>query len=181
MEETSIKQIDFDEEDRKFINHLKKFVREKNRAALANLRRGLGKKPGTAMEMFPYIHRKIPPTKNESAYFLVAALFGLYPDAETTEGNLGKSLLLLEDKTQEQRNNSSEDNKISSVERRFVALLNAKEADLPSHLRQIIGLLKSKEIPIDWFRLLKDVKFWTDEENYNTQRRWAKGFWGRKN
>jgi CRISPR system Cascade subunit CasB len=153
----------------------------KNRAALANLRRGLGKKPGTTMEMFPYINDKIPPTKKESAYFLVASLFGFYPDAEEIKGNLGISLSILETKTQVQRNDSSEDKKQSSVERRFVALLNAKEEDLPNHLRQIIGLLKSKEIPINWYQLLSDVKFWSSEGNYNTQRQWAKSFWQKQN
>ena len=181
MEETSVKEIDFDEEDKKFINHLIKFRREDNRGALANLRRGLGKKPGTAMEMYPYINRQIPDTKKTNAYFIVAALFGLYPDAEHTKGNLGESLLLLESKTQEQRKSSPDDKKISSVERRLVALLNAKEEDLPNHLRQILGLLKSNEMPINWFRLLKDIKFWSDEKNSDTQRQWAKAFWGRKN
>lgn len=181
MKETAVEKKNFDEEDKKFINHLKKFVHEKNRAALARLRRGLGKEPGTVMEMYPYISRQIPTTGDDSVYFLIAALFGLYPDAERTKSNLGGSLLMLENKLHQQRGSSSDDNKISSVERRFVALLNAKEEDLPTHLRQIIGLLKSNEIPINWFRLLKDIKFWSSEGKYNSRRKWAKGFWGNKN
>lgn len=180
MKETSVENRNFDDEDKKFISNLKKYVHANDRAALAKLRRGLGKKPGTVMEMYPYMCRQIPKTGDDFVYFLVAALFGLYPDAERTESSLGGSLLMLDKKFRQQRGSSSSDEKTSSVERRFVALLNAKKEDLPTHLRQIIGLLKSNEMPINWFRLLKDLKFWTSEEKHNTRRKWAKEFWGDK-
>ena len=71
------------EKDENFITFLMKLVKDDNRAALAHLRRGLGKKAGTTMEMFPYIAPFIQSSyrNEENAYFLVASLVGLYPDA----------------------------------------------------------------------------------------------------
>ena len=156
--------------DEGFIAYLESVLRRDDRAILAHLRRGLGKEAGTAMEMFPYIARFVQ-TKyrsEENAYFLVASLFGLYPTnswkSDEKFNNLGKSLSFLKDES-------------DSIEKRFVALLNSDEEDLPNHLRQIVSLLKSKESPINWFLLLKDIKSWSHEDRF-VQRNWAKGFWG---
>lgn len=155
--------------DEKFIGYLESILKRDDRAILAHLRRGLGKPAGTAMEMFPYV---APFTQNlnrssENAYFLVASLFGLYPTASwksDDRNNLGKSLSFLKDSS-------------DSIEKRFVALLNANEEDLPNHLRQIISLLKSKDAPVNWLRLLKDIKRWEHADKF-VQRNWAKAFWG---
>ena len=157
------------ERDENFIKFLDKLVRDDNRAALAHLRRGLGKKAGTTMEMFPYIAPFIQSSyrNEENAYFLVASLVGLYPDAKKTGRNLGFSIHSIEEKS-------------PSIEKRFVALLNSDEEDLPNHLRQIISLLKSKEAPINWSQLLSDIKNWNNEK-VNVQRHWANGFWGNNN
>lgn len=167
MSETAIQKQTLDES---FIGYLESVLKRDDRAVLAHLRRGLGKEAGTAMEMFPYIARFVQ-TKfrsEENAYFLVASLFGLYPTnswkSDEKYNNLGKSLSFLKEES-------------DSIEKRFVALLNSDEEDLPNHLRQIISLLKSKEKPINWFQLLKDIKNWSHEDRY-VQRNWAKGFWG---
>jgi CRISPR system Cascade subunit CasB len=63
------------------------------------------------------------------------------------------------------------------VERRFVALLNCHQDDLDHHLRQAVSLLKSKDAPVDWAELLKDIQRW-DNDDRLVQRRWARAFWG---
>lgn len=154
------------EKDR-FIKYLETLVKRKDRAALANLRRGLGKPPKTAMEMYPYLGQFLShETKHnyENAIFIVAALFAYYPDAKSTSGNLGASLRQLKDES-------------DSIEKRFVALLNAEVDELPNYLRQIIGLLKSKEIAVNWEQLFKDVRFW-DSEKSRVREKWARSFWG---
>ena len=159
------------DKDDKFIAFLEGLVRDNNRAALANLRRGLGKKAWTATEMFPYIApflRSSYPSE-ENAYFLVASLVGLNPDAKKTDGNLGFSIF-----------QAQAEDKSKGIEKRFVALLNSDEEDLPSHLRLIISLLKSKEKPINWLLLLKDIKNWNNEKT-NVRRNWARSFWGNTN
>lgn len=155
---------------RPFIESLERLYINEERGALAALRRGLGKAPGTAMEMYPYV---VPFTKGlnrrqEDAFYVVGALFGLYPSRSWRRGeeepftylNLGASL----------RRAGAE-----GVERRFIALLNCHAEDLPNHLRQTVSLLESKDIPIEWAQLLDDVLRWDFDDN--VRRNWARAFW----
>lgn len=153
---------------RPFIESLERLYVNEERGALADLRRGLGKAPGAAMEMHPYV---VPFTreltrKQEDAFYIVAALFGLYPRESWRQkfSNLGASLKLLK-----------KEKDSGGVERRFVALLNCRAEDLPDHLRQFVGLLKTNDIPIDWGQLLRDVIRWDYAED--VQRNWARAFW----
>jgi CRISPR system Cascade subunit CasB len=156
--------------DEKFISYLERLKRDDDRGALAQLRRGLGKPPGTAIEMYPYISRWTSSVFNREAdaYFLIASLFGLYPTsswkAEDEYNNLGKSLSLMKDDS-------------GSIEKRFTALLNADEEDLPDYLRQIVSLIKAREKPINWHLLLEGVRQWGRSDR-GVQRQWARGFWG---
>jgi CRISPR system Cascade subunit CasB len=162
--------------DERFISALEHLVTNDDRVALAALRRGLGQRPGETMELYPYVvpyvHR-LQYTSDENAYYIIASLVGLYPTPswKRSDGkqltNLGASLALLRE---------GDTTRGDSLERRFVALLNAHADDLPEHLRQAISLLKSKDKPIDWLRLLRDLKQWGREDR-RVQRLWAKGFW----
>jgi len=156
-------------EDR-LITYLKNLEKRQDRAALANLRRGLGKSPKTAMEMFPYLGQFLSfetKPRYENAVFIIAALFAYYPDAAGNIGNLGASLRQLKDES-------------DSIEKRFVALLGAEAEDLPYYLRQIIGLLKAKEVAVNWEQLFKDVQNWNNDKRF-VQRKWAERFWGNYN
>jgi CRISPR system Cascade subunit CasB len=159
--------------DERFISALEHLVTNDDRAALAALRRGLGQQPGETMELYPYVVPYVQGlryTSDENPYYIIASLVGLYPTPswECSNGkqltNLGASLALLKDDSGD------------SLEKRFVALLNAHADDVPEHLRHAISLLKSKDKPINWLRLLRDIKQW-DRENRMVQRLWAKGFW----
>jgi len=158
-----------------FIEHLESLVAAGDRAALAALRRGLGKDPGTVAEMHRYVVPWLPAGCSrwqEDAYYLVAALFAWHQGSwHREEGspeltNLGASFARLAESVDS-----------DSVERRFVALLNCHRDDLPTHLRHAVGLLKSREIPVDWGQLLGDIQNWTLEGRV-VQRSWARAFWG---
>ncbi len=67
--------------DAAFIRDLEGLAEREDRGALAALRRGLGKQPGAAPEMFPYL---APWTQHEHGWgeecmYLVASLFALHP------------------------------------------------------------------------------------------------------
>ena len=52
-----------------------------DRGALASLRRGLGRPPGTVADMYRYVVRWLPddaPRWREDAYYLIAALFAYH-------------------------------------------------------------------------------------------------------
>lgn len=158
-----------------FVEYLERLYEKEERAALAALRRGLGKRPGEEMSVYRYVGWSLDKLskRQEDAYYLIATLFGLYPSASWRSGdgdqkktNLGASLRRLK----EQMGGDG-------AERRFVALLNADREDLGEHLRQIISLLKSKDAPIDWAQLLEAVEFWDADDERRRQRQWAKTFW----
>lgn len=164
------------EYERRFVEYLAKFVAAENRAALAALRRGLDKDPGEAMEMFPYVapwlSRDVK-RQDEERHYLVASLFAFHPNSWRGDGrtpfNLGASFAKLSQATDS-----------ASIEQRFVALLNSHRDDVSTHLRHAIGLLKSKEIPVDWAQLLYDLRWWGSEHRA-VQREWARAFWGSPN
>jgi len=158
--------------EREFIGSLLDYAGNEDRAALANLRRGLGKKFGTAPEVFPFVTR-FAAIYEEEDFALIGSLFALHPeknwrgeDKEKHKRNFGASLLWF----------AGESNAEASTERRFVALLNCDREDLQTHLRQAVSLLKSKEIPVDWLQLLQDVRHWNNESRF-VQKKWARGFW----
>jgi len=158
-----------------FIDYLEKLVRRQDRGALAALRRGVGKAPGAAMEMHPYVVPFLPSGRpwEEEFYYLVASLFAYWHQGESAVAahppdNLGASLARL--KTPDTG---------PSLEARFTALIKSHREDLPVHLRQAVGLLKSKDVPVHWQHLWRDLRHW-DREDGCVQRAWAKSFWGVK-
>jgi CRISPR system Cascade subunit CasB len=161
------------EREKAFVARLEKLAAEGDRGALAALRRGLGKPPGTTPEMYPFMERWLPQDSEawrDDGFYTVAALFAFHqgswrsaPERQPT--NMGASFARLAMTTDSE-----------SIEKRFVALLNCHREDLHVHLRHAVGLLKSKEVPVDWAQLLADVRAWSWEKR-PVQRAWAKAFW----
>jgi CRISPR system Cascade subunit CasB len=155
-----------------------------DKAALAALRRGLGKPAGTVPEMFPYVEPFIPVNeyaRHVEAAYLVASLFGLHPNhGESSEEarsrqqrGFGASLAQLR-----RREGSTDEDE--GVARRFGALLNCDREGLPTHLRHLMTLLhsRSRDTPIDYSQLYNDIARWDAPDHY-VQRNWAAGFWRR--
>ena len=165
--------------ERAFAEHLRALAGREDsgaRAALAALRRGLGKEPGevaeVAQHVMPWIVESDRP-ETVAAYFQVAALFAshrlAWADGERSRmTNLGASFRRLV---------GNDEN--PGAERRFVALLNAHTDELDRHLRHAVSLLKSQDspVPIDWAQLLRDIQEWTYEDRH-VQQAWARAFWG---
>lgn len=155
-----------------------------DRGALAALRRGLGKPPGTVPEMFPYVEPFIPVNgyaRHVDAAYLVASLFGLHPvhgapseDARSRQQRgFGASLARI----RLREGTTDEDD---GVARRFGALLNCDHEGLPTHLRHLMKLLdsRSRDAPIDYTQLYDDITDWEAPDRF-VQRNWAAGFWRR--
>jgi CRISPR system Cascade subunit CasB len=156
--------------EERFMDRLKQLAEGQDRGALASLRRGLGQPPGTVADMYRYVEPFLGEQGSsarfkESAFYLVAALFALHPKS-TDEGNLGAHLA-----------KTRTENGADALERRFTALLAAHPDDLPEYLRQSVSFLKSKEEPVNWKRLLRDLQNW-GREDHSVQREWARSFWG---
>jgi CRISPR system Cascade subunit CasB len=150
-----------------FIASLEKLRDAKDRAGLARLRRGLGKRMGTP-EMFPYVVPYLPERPREQEhYFVVAALFAMHP-AESPRGmSLGGAF----------RRIWEESERSESIEKRFMNLLSRDVDDIGAHLRHVVSLARSRNVPIDYHRLLYDLKYW-DHPDRGVQLAWARDFWG---
>lgn len=164
-----------------FVHHLWRYAhadddspqqRSKKRAALAALRRGLGKSPSEATETFPYIIPILPARLrgwSEEAYYLIAELFALYRPERGVKPNhnFGATYRQLAEAT-----------KSDSTERRFLALLDAPHENLPDHLRHAIGQMATRtpKVPVDWYALLRDLLEWDAPGRY-VQRQWEEGRW----
>jgi CRISPR system Cascade subunit CasB len=158
-----------------FIEYLEGLKDRDDRAALAALRRSLGSEAGADMDAYKHVYRFNPPEREEVWYCLIAALFALHPASwrDSADGrwgatNFGASLARLWSKRETGRD---------SLERRFVALLSADDAELPDKLRHAVSLLRSEEIPVNWLQLLRDLRRW-DFDTRPAQRAWARAFWG---
>ena len=156
-----------------FITYLIELREKRNLGALATLRRGLGRPIGAVPEMFRYIVPRLPNNLTpweERVHYMVASLFAMYPSS-VGHGNLGHTLKELERATGQGRGEG-----ISSVERRLLVILKSDTETLPDHLRHAISLISSKGLPINWDRLLWDLKGWNWDDK-RVQKKWAESFW----
>ncbi len=155
-----------------YIASLRRLVQDDNRAALAALRRGLSTHDGVAPEMHRYVVPWLSPDSppwQASPLYQVAALFAWHQDAggarDDAMRNLGASCARLKSELGR-----------DSLEGRFVALLNSHQDDLYPRLRNIVGLLRSNNIPVNWSQLLSDIHRW-GWESRSVQRAWANAYW----
>lgn len=140
-----------------------------NRAAMARLRRGVGKSGGTP-EMCRYVAPFLPTDADSyviERYFLIASLFALHPESTGRGSSMGKVFRAMMAAS-------------PSVERRFENLLNVDAKDLGGHLRQAVSLAKSKGVWVDFHQLFDDIWHW-NYPGQGVQMRWAREFWGYEN
>ena len=157
--------MSLDEKQNKFIGYLLNLAKEgkEDRGALADLRSGLGRKPGEMARVHKYVVPYLSDKSyNDHWYYVLATLFGSFPK-HRKKRSLGAAFQPLRSLS-------------NSMEARFVALLNAHSDDLDDHLRHAVSLLKSHEQPIDWFRLFEDLLQWEHPEGH-VQLRWARDFY----
>jgi len=153
----------------RLVEYLERLRDKKDTAALAKLRRGLGKTKGTP-EMYPYVVRFIEDEwKADERAFLVASLFALHPDPAPEDFSMGHVFSRIQRVQQ-----------TDSIEKRFVRLLEADIEDVGHHLRQAVTLAKSKQIAVDYHKLIRDLKYWDHDERF-VQMAWARDFWGKSN
>lgn len=144
-----------------FVEYLIKIAQTGNKEILAKLRHGLGKRNGTP-EMYRHVYMFNPQKSHEESYFLTGALFGYHPLHTNENISLGHAAGKL-------RVDSNSD----GIELRFERLMKADREDLPILLRGIFSLMASKQIPINYHRLLSDLIFF----NEATKKQWARDFW----
>jgi len=156
-----------------FIAHLER-LHERDRGALAVLRRSLGFELGAYAPAYPYVERFVATERHAQdasrlALYLVAGLYAAHPR------QAGKSLATSLGDLMHQRDSAS-------IEQRFIALLGADAENLAVYLRQVISLLAAGDQPLDYSALLQDLSLWLNpridpERRDAVRQRWARDFY----
>ncbi len=160
------------------VTRLVELARKDDRGALAALRTGLGKPPGTAGRMLPIVAPFLSSDEGAAtrAAFITASLFAKHPN-HAQIGSLGASLWKA---TKREGINPDGKHGEAGVETRFAAALDADPEDLPRHLEGLVSLCESAGEPIDWHQLYKDLRgLLGQNEKYQIgiRTRWARDFW----
>lgn len=164
--------------EHRFVDRLARLAR----GQLADLRRSLSDdRPGDSTPFLEgLILRSGLQNRNRQGVYLTASLYALIerprdaraePTDDRPSAPNGPSLgFLLGTLYQEQQERPS-------VERRFLALLDADADALPYQLRQVVSLLKASGLRPDWVRLLRDVCGWETGWGPQIRRQWANDFY----
>lgn len=135
----------------------------------AVLKRSLAFEPGVYPPAFPYVEHRLKGDDGEwkrKVYYLVAGLWAMHwrdrgGGIEQSLANACRILYWTNDQS-------------PSIERRFIALIDADSEQLPHRLRQMVALLKEYEI--DFNNLSNDLLSWNDPNKF-IKIRWAKEFY----
>ncbi|QEW05307.1 type I-E CRISPR-associated protein Cse2/CasB [Nitrincola iocasae] len=146
--------------------------------ARAVLRRSLAFEPGQHVPAFPYVEpflRGDVSRWRRDIHYLVAGVWAMHwrEGREEEALSIGKACARLD---REKRDSMGMDDKhkLTSTEKRLIALLDADEDQLPYRLRQMVALLK--EYTIDFEHMLTDLLNWRDQQK-RTQNKWARDFY----
>lgn len=154
------------------------------RADLANLRRGIGKKPGELPQLWGLLFRDFPeelmsqsgvPTWEEWAVSGALTLYALHQQGSDQKMHVkGQSL-----GTAVGSLAGGDEERLKAVQRRFNAFATAQSMpECLHHLRGLIQLLRSEGIPLDYGELAGDLyTFQVPEGAAKVRLRWGQDFY----
>ncbi|MEI6319964.1 MAG: type I-E CRISPR-associated protein Cse2/CasB [Pseudomonadota bacterium] len=149
-----------------FVRHLLALA-ERDRGSMAVLRRSMSFDPGTYPAAFPLVEGFVSyavSSESRRSLYLLAGLFAGHRRHEP-RNTLATAFAQLR-----QRRGAA------SLEKRFVALLDADDEQLPFRLRQAVSLLAVDGIGFDYERLAGDLPWWGAEDR-RVQQKWARDFY----
>ena len=149
----------------------------------AVLRHSLAFDPGQHIPAFTYVEpflKGVEEGWRRNMHYLVAALWAAHWREGQPDSKI-KLAVAVGRYDLEHRNKviAEERRKTTSTEKRFIALLDADEDQLPHRLRQVVALLG--EQPIDFDALLYDLLRWKNHDDKRPQIDWARDFYSTLN
>jgi CRISPR system Cascade subunit CasB len=152
------------------------------KAALANLRRGIGKQPGELPELWGVLFENIPEeltatrgmTDAEWAIYTALTLFALHKQGSDGSVNVenisvGAAAAHLV---------KEEDDKERILKRLNIIATAVSKVDMAYHLRGLISLLKNDGIALDYAKLAKDLYVFCNPEWANDVKlNWGRDFY----
>lgn len=153
-------------------------LNETDNRARAVFRRSLSFDPGQHVPSFPYVEPFLTGEHTgwrREMHYLAAALWAAHWREGQSPAKIKFAVAAgLHDKARRDKLSAKDRIKPTSTEKRFIALLDADEDQLPHRLRQMVALLG--ELPIDFDALLADLLRWNHEDK-RTQNAWARDFY----
>jgi CRISPR system Cascade subunit CasB len=159
-----------------FMRNLDQLELRQETGKMAALRRAAGCTIAESRNAINVFYQLLPPDvdpREEEIYFLVATL--RFHTSKSLDGSFGKTMQLIHSKS-----NSG------SIIQRANALIDAGfdissdgiplGGEIMYRLRQWVRLAKSKDVGIDWFRLLEDLLQWNRLDRM-IQKKWAQDFY----
>jgi len=143
-----------------------------DKAAMADLRTGLRRRPEEATRLHRYVAGFVPDnllgTAQERAVYTVAALFAAHPDLPVTDESIGEALRQLA---------AGGTFSADGVERRIQHLVRSSDSTaLCRNLVAILALLAGGPVGLSWSRLADDIDHW-DRDADRVIRRWLRDFY----
>lgn len=150
-----------------------------SRAALAKLRRGAGKAPGSVPEIWDMTIGAL--TENagefkETAVHIALTLFAMHRQGTEVSGQNNGTLGAAVSRLKNGDNNDA-------VTRRFnSAVTSDTVVELSVHTRSLVQLLKSKGIDMDYPKFAEELYFWQFEsKKEEICLKWGRDYWRLKN
>jgi len=159
----------------------------RGRRNLANLRNAATSPPGSDSSIWELTMDGIAdwghddaPTPEEQAAHIALTTFAFHQQSREQRMHaqgfgLGRSVAQLESK--EKQGNSEAGPPKSSIRRRFDALITSQSLpELSHHLRGMVGQLRSKNVPLDYGMLAKDLVDFQQGCADDVRRRWGRQY-----
>lgn len=155
------------------------------RAALAELRRGVGKRPGDVPQLWGYFLQDMPeeffgdkePSKAEWAVYTSLTLFALHQQGKDPKSDtMNKEGYSFGTAVNKLVHNEDERERVA---RRFYAAATASSMEeLSHHMRGIIQLLRGEGIPLDYPMLAADLyRYQFSSLVSNVRLKWGQDFY----
>ena len=159
----------------RLLNYLEQ--RNEDRGLMANMRAGLREATQTAAWPVLAAFCDLTNIQTFKIYQTVAGLYALHPRV-CADQNMGLLCRRLCDPDElrglQNGRGPSEDIKEGPMSKRLRRLLDADRLEICDLVVRIVTLAKSRDIPVDYSTLAKDMLSWTSR----TKREWAQSFWG---
>lgn len=160
------------------------------RGKLANLRRGIGRAPGSMAELWNVTLEGLPerfysktgePTKAEWAVYIALTLYALHQQGSDIKRQ-SMNAEGISVGTAARRLVSGEDEG-ARVKRRFDQVITSQSVDeLAHHLRGMVQLFKQASVPLDYAMLAEDIyRFEMDSERDRVRLSWGQDYYRRNN
>jgi len=157
---------------KEFINYLVS-LRERDSGAIAKLRHSLAFAPGTYPQTYPYVEHFVAEgwhaqDSRRLSLYAVAALFARHPIVDEDK-SFAKAFAEVFNKRDS-----------TSLERRFLAILDSDSDTIFDYLRHSIGLIVADGIGFDYAALLRDLTVWMNRSRAldHIRQKWAREFYG---